>query len=87
VCVRGGSYVSHDVRLGDYTFIGPNATILGRCTLGEGAHVAANAVCREETSIGKYAVLGLGAVLLGVVPDFAVVAGNPARVVSTLRHP
>jgi acetyltransferase EpsM len=87
VCVRGGSYVSHDVRLGDYTFIGPNATILGRCTIGEGAHVAANAVCREETSIGKYAVLGLGAVSLGAVPDFAVVAGNPARVVSRLRHP
>jgi acetyltransferase EpsM len=85
VCIRGGSYVSHDVRLGDYTFIGPNATILGRCTIGEGAHVAANAVCREETAIGKYAVLGLGAVSLAEVPDFAIVAGNPARVISRLR--
>jgi len=87
VCIRGGSYVSHDVRLGDYTFIGPNATILGRSTIGEGAHVAANAVCREETAIGKYAVLGIGAVSLAEVPDFTVVAGNPARVISRLRHP
>lgn len=85
VCARGGSYVSHDVRLGDYTFVGPNATILGRCTIGEGAHVAANVVCREETAIGKYAVLGLGAVSLADVPDFAIIAGNPARVISRRR--
>jgi acetyltransferase EpsM len=85
VCARGGSYVSHDVRLGDYTFVGPNATILGRCTIGEGAHVAANVVYREETAIGKYAVLGLGAVSLADVPDFAIIAGNPARVISRRR--
>jgi sugar O-acyltransferase (sialic acid O-acetyltransferase NeuD family) len=79
--LRGGCYLSHDVRLGDYVFVGPNASVLGRSKLGDGAHVGANAVCREEISIGRYAVIGLGAVVVEEVPEFAVVAGSPARVI------
>ena len=84
-CLRGGYYISHDVSLERYVFVGPNATILGRCRLGEGCHVGANAVCREERSIGRYAVLGIGAVVTDDVPDFAVVAGNPAKTIGTTR--
>lgn len=80
VSIRGGSYVSHDVDLGDYVFVGPNATLLGQCRIGEGAHVAANAVCREETTIGRYSVVGVGAAAVRGAPDFAVLAGNPARI-------
>lgn len=77
--LRGGCYVSHDVRLGDFVFVGPNATVLGRCVVGEGVHVGANAVCRDETSIGRYSLVGIGAIVTHDVPEFVVVAGNPAR--------
>jgi acetyltransferase EpsM len=78
-CLRGGCYISHDVTIGDYGFVGPNATLLSRCTVAEGAHIGSNAVCVPGTSVGRYAVLGVGAVVLHDVADFAVVAGNPAR--------
>jgi sugar O-acyltransferase (sialic acid O-acetyltransferase NeuD family) len=85
ICVRGGSYISHDVRLGEFAFIGPNATIMGRCSVGEGAHISANAVCWEEITIGRHAVVGIGAVVVANVPDRVVLAGNPARVISHME--
>jgi sugar O-acyltransferase (sialic acid O-acetyltransferase NeuD family) len=80
-CLRGGSYVSHDVRLADFVFVGPNATVLGRGTLAEGAHIGANAACREEIAVGRYAVVGIGATVVADVPEFAIAAGNPARII------
>ena len=85
VCIRGGSYISHDVRLGEFVFVGPNATILGRCTIDEGSHIAANAVCREETRVGRYALVGIGAVVVADAPDFAILVGNPARIIGRLN--
>jgi sugar O-acyltransferase (sialic acid O-acetyltransferase NeuD family) len=80
-CLRGGSYVSHEVRLADFVFVGPNATVLGRVTLAEGAHIGANAACREEIAVGRYAVVGIGATVIADVPEFAIAAGNPARII------
>jgi acetyltransferase-like isoleucine patch superfamily enzyme len=77
--VRAGASVSHDVRVGEFAFVGPNATILGRWVLGDGAHLGPNAVCRERTTVGAYAVVGIGAVVVREVTLAAVVAGNPAR--------
>ena len=34
--------------------------------------------------VGRYSVVGLGAVVVRDVPDGAVVAGNPARIIGTV---
>lgn len=57
--LRGGSYVSHNATLGDYVFVGANATILARDVIGEGVHFAPNAVCRELLTVGQYALVGI----------------------------
>ena len=84
VCLRGHSYISHDVRLGNFAFVGSQATVLGRVVVKDGAFVGAGAVCREHGSVGRFAVVGAGAVVLNPVPDFAIVAGNPARQIGTV---
>ena len=45
------------------------------------AWVAAHALLLPGTSVGRGAVVGAGAVVTGKVPDYAVMAGNPARII------
>jgi acetyltransferase-like isoleucine patch superfamily enzyme len=48
-------------------------------TLLEGASVGARAVCVAPVIIGRWAMVAAGAVVSRDVPDFALVAGVPAR--------
>lgn len=52
-------------------------------TLREGAIVGANATLLPGVVIGRRALVGAGAVVTDDVPDGAVVAGNPARIIKT----
>lgn len=47
--------------------------------IGEGASIGANATCVAPLSIGRWALIGSGSVVIKNVPDFAIVVGNPAR--------
>lgn len=44
-----------------------------------GASIGANATILCGITIGRYALIGAGAVVLRNVPDYALVAGNPSR--------
>lgn len=45
----------------------------------EGASVGARAVCVAPVTVGRWAMVAAGAVVVHDVPDFALVAGTPAR--------
>jgi acetyltransferase EpsM len=88
--IRSGVTVGHDNVLGDFVFVGANATLCGGCCIGSGAHIAPGASVREFVTVGRFAVVGLGAVVTKDVPDYSIVAGNPARVrgeVAKIEHP
>ena len=44
-----------------------------------GASIGAGAVCVAPVTIGSWAMVGAGAVVIKNVPDFALVVGNPAK--------
>jgi UDP-2-acetamido-3-amino-2,3-dideoxy-glucuronate N-acetyltransferase len=48
-------------------------------TLREGAAIGARAVCVAPVTVGRWATVAAGAVVVDDVPDFALVAGVPAR--------
>ena len=50
----------------------------------EGASIGANATVVCGHTIGKYAMVAAGAVVTKDVPDYALVAGVPARVIGTV---
>lgn len=79
VAVRPGAIVAHDVAVEDYAFIGLNVVVCGYVRVDEGAHLAPGALVKEGLRVGRYAVVGLGAVVLEDVPDYVIMAGNPAR--------
>ncbi|MBK7009946.1 MAG: hypothetical protein IPH36_15590 [Saprospiraceae bacterium] len=48
--------------------------------IGDGADIGVGAILLPGATVGRGAVVGAGAVVTGDVPDFAVVAGVPARI-------
>lgn len=48
-------------------------------TCREGASIGARAVCVAPVTIGRWALVAAGSVVIKDVPDFALVAGVPAR--------
>lgn len=56
----------------------------GKVTIGENAWLGMNVTICPGVTIGKYAVVGAGAVVTKDVPDYAVVAGVPAKVIRYL---
>src|SRR4051812_31390839 len=54
--------------------------------VGEGASIGARAVCVAPVSVGRWAMVAAGAVVTRDVPDFALVAGVPARRIRWVGH-
>ena len=96
VTVKCGVQLWDGARIGDDVFIGPNATFSNdrfprsrkqpktflATVVKEGASIGANATILPGLTIGRGAMVGAGAVVIESVPPYAVVAGNPARIVS-----
>jgi acetyltransferase-like isoleucine patch superfamily enzyme len=59
---------------------------LVRTHIKRAASIGSNATIRGGISIGEYALIGAGAVVLEDVPDFAIVVGVPARVIGDVRE-
>ncbi len=85
-----------EIRCGDNVAIGPEASILtlghdpqspafadrgGHVRIGSHAWIAFRAVVLPGVEVGEGAVVGAGAVVTRSVPPYAIVAGNPARVI------
>lgn len=54
--------------------------------LMSGSKIGANATLLPGVTIGRYALVGAGAVVVRDVPDRKVVAGNPARVIKDVSE-
>ncbi|MBK0371282.1 acetyltransferase [Flavobacterium agrisoli] len=78
--VNTAATLDHDCVLGDFVHVSPNASLAGGVHVGEGTHVGIGAIVIQGVVIGKWAIIGAGAVILRDVPDYAVVVGNPGRV-------
>jgi acetyltransferase-like isoleucine patch superfamily enzyme len=56
----------------------------GRVTIKRHAALYAGAIVMPGVTVGEYAIVREGAVVLDDVPPYTVVAGNPARVIEAL---
>ena len=73
--------VGHDTIIKDYAAFMPSVNISGEVTIGEGVYVGTGAKIINQLEVGEYTVVGAGAVVIRDVPDKAVVAGVPAKVI------
>lgn len=95
VTVKCGVQLWDGIEVEDDVFIGPNATFtndlyprskvypekFAKTRVQKGASIGANATILPGVTIGSYAMVGAGAVVLKDVPPCAIVVGNPAHIV------
>lgn len=95
VTVKSGVQLWDGLRIGNDVFIGPNATFTNdrfprsrqrppsflQTTIQDGASIGAGSVILPGITIGRNAMIGAGAVVTRSVPPYAVVVGNPAKIV------
>jgi len=94
VTVKDNVALYEGVQIEDDVFIGPNAVFtnvknpralipcrdkLLPTIIANGASIGANATIVCGVRVGQYALVGAGSVITKDVPDFGLVAGNPAR--------
>ena len=96
VTVKCGVYLWNGVLVENDVFIGPCATFTNdhnprsnqhlseypKTLLRRGCAIGANATILPGIVIGRWAMIGAGAVVTKDIPDFAEVIGNPARFVA-----
>jgi sugar O-acyltransferase (sialic acid O-acetyltransferase NeuD family) len=78
--------VEHDCSLADFVHISPNTSLAGGVTVGEGSHVGIGATIIQGLKIGKWVTIGAGAVIIKDIPDFAVVVGNPGKIIKYSKN-
>lgn len=89
---RGGITIEDDVQIAaNVQLLTNNHDLYDRMilecqpiTIHQGAWIGAGVSILPGVEIGRYAVVGAAAVVTKDVPDYAVVVGNPARVIKTL---
>jgi acetyltransferase EpsM len=79
--INTGAIIEHDCILEDFVHVAPRATLAGGICIGEGTQIGMGASLIQGVKIGKWATVGAGAVIINDVPDFAVVVGNPGRII------
>jgi len=75
-----GAMVNHEAKIGRCSFLGPGSIVFGRATIGDRVYIGSGAVVFPGIHVGDNATVGAGAVVRENVPEGAVVAGIPARV-------
>ena len=95
VTVKNGVQLWDGLRVGDDVFIGPNVTFANdrfprskkipyqflQTTIEADASIGAGATILPGICIGNNAMVGAGAVVTRSVPPYAIVVGNPAKIV------
>lgn len=79
--INTNSSVDHECRILDFVHVSPNVALAGDVTVGEGTHIGIGACVIQGVRIGKWCTIGAGAVIIRDVPDYAVVVGNPGRII------
>lgn len=79
VIVNHGAVVDHDVQVGDFSHVAPQAALGGGVAIGRRVLVGSGACILPGLRIADDVVIGAGAVVRDNLPDKGVYAGVPAR--------
>lgn len=85
VSVNPGCGIGHDVVLGDYSSLYWNVTLSGNVNIGEGCEIGSKADIIPKINVGKWSIIGAGAVVIEDIPDNCTAVGVPAKTIKFLQ--
>jgi sugar O-acyltransferase (sialic acid O-acetyltransferase NeuD family) len=83
VILNLGDTVGHDCVLDDYVTISPGVFISGNVHIGEGTDVGTGSAIIQGVRIGRWSLIGAGAVVTKDLPDNCTAVGVPAKIIKT----
>lgn len=79
--INTNASIDHDCQIDNFVHISPNVALAGNVTIGEGTHIGIGAAIIQGITVGKWVTVGAGAVIIKDIPDYAVVVGNPGKII------
>lgn len=77
--INTSSSIDHEVRVADFSSIGPGAVIGGDCEIGKQTAIGIGAIIKHKVKIGSKSVIGAGALQLHDVGENEVWFGAPSK--------
>lgn len=75
--------VDHDCRIDDYAHIAPGCHLGGNVTICEGSFLGVGTSVVPGVRVGRWSIVGAGAVVTKDIPDNCTAVGVPAKVIKT----
>lgn len=79
VLINPACGIGHDTVIGDYSSLYWDVILSGNVCVREGCEIGSKAVVIPKTTVGKWSILGAGAVAVDDIPDFCTAVGVPAK--------
>lgn len=85
ICINPGCGIGHDTVIEDYSSLYWNVSLSGNVIIHEGCEIGSKATVIQKKTVGKWSVLGAGAVVVKDIPAFCTAVGVPAKPIKFSR--
>lgn len=83
--INTGAVVEHDCAIKEFSNISPKAAMAGHTEIGRKTFLGIGSTIIDGIKVGEDVIVGAGAVVIGDVPNGAVVVGVPAKIIGHSR--
>ncbi|MEL7565453.1 MAG: acetyltransferase [Dehalobacterium sp.] len=87
VTISPGCGIGHDAIIDDYTTLYWSITLAGNVRICEGCEIGSKAVVIPKKEIGKWSIIGAGAVVIDDLPEKCTAVGVPAKPIKFFDWP
>ncbi len=86
VCINPDCGIGHDTVIEDYSSLYWNVVLSGNVCINEGCEIGSKAIVIQKKTVGKWSIIGAGAVIIKNLPENCTAVGVPGRTIKISDH-